>query len=104
VGNRTRVREFIRFTVPGYCLANVKEIVGGQNAYIVTFELHNSGSQTLANVHVSARIVDGGREAERVQTVIDYLPGRSHQEGGFYFTNDLRAFKLEITPEGYQKP
>jgi uncharacterized protein (TIGR02588 family) len=89
---------------PGRILASVKEIVGAESAYIVTFELHNSGSQALANVHVTARITDGANEVERVQTVIDYLPGRSHQEGGFYFTNDPRAFKLEITPEGYQKP
>jgi uncharacterized protein (TIGR02588 family) len=53
---------------------------------------------------VTARLVDGDREVERVQTVIDYLAGRSHQEGGFYFKHDPRAFDLQITPEGYQKP
>jgi uncharacterized protein (TIGR02588 family) len=89
---------------PGAITASVKEILSAGDAYVVTFELHNAGSQTLSNVHLTARLTDGEREVERVQTVIDYLPGRSQQEGGFYFKHDPRNLHVEITPEGYQKP
>jgi uncharacterized protein (TIGR02588 family) len=89
---------------PGAISASVKDIVSADGAHIVTFELHNAGSQTLSNLHVTAHLTAGDREVERVQTVIDYLPGRSHQEGGFYFKNDPRKFRLEIAPEGFQKP
>ena len=89
---------------PGAITASVKEIVSAGDAYVVTFELHNAGSQTLSNVHLTARLMDGEREVERVQTTIDYLPGRSQQEGGFYFKHDPKSLGVEITPEGYQKP
>jgi uncharacterized protein (TIGR02588 family) len=89
---------------PGAITASVKEILSAGDAYVVTFELHNAGSQTLSNVHLTARLTDGEREIERVQTVIDYLPGRSQQEGGFYFKHDPKNLDVEITPEGYQKP
>jgi uncharacterized protein (TIGR02588 family) len=89
---------------PGAISASVKDIAGVDGAYIVTFELHNAGTQTLSNFHVTARLIEGDREVEQVQAVLDYLPGRSHQEGGFYFKNDPHQFRLEITPEGFQKP
>ena len=89
---------------PGAITTEVKGIVSTNGTHIVTFELKNAGTQTLSNVQVTARLVDDEREIERAQTVIDYLPGRSRQEGGFYFRNDPRAHTLEIAPEGYQKP
>ena len=89
---------------PGAITASVKEIVPAGDAYVVTFELHNAGSQTLSNVHLTARLLDEERELERAETVIDYLPGRSQQEGGFYFKHDPRGLRVEISPEGYQKP
>jgi uncharacterized protein (TIGR02588 family) len=89
---------------PGAITASVTEIVSAGDAYVVTFELHNAGSQTLSNVQLTARLMAGEREVERVQTVIDYLPGRSQTEGGFYFKQNPKSFRVEITPEGYQKP
>jgi uncharacterized protein (TIGR02588 family) len=89
---------------PGELTATVKEIVSTDGTHIVTFELSNAGTQTLSNVHVTARLLDNDREVERAQTVIDYLPGHSLQEGGFYFSTDPRKHELVIAPEGYQKP
>jgi uncharacterized protein (TIGR02588 family) len=89
---------------PGAITASVKEIVSAGDAYVVTFTLHNAGTQTLSNVQLSARLMDGEREIEHVQTAIDYLPGRSQREGGFYFKQDPHGLRVEITPEGYQKP
>jgi uncharacterized protein (TIGR02588 family) len=89
---------------PGAISAEVKEISAANGMHIVTFELHNAGSQTLSNVHLTARISQGDREIERAQTIVDYLPGHSRQEGGFYFKHDPRSYTLEIVPEGYQKP
>ena len=89
---------------PGAITTSVKGIVSTNGTHIVTFELRNDGTQTLSNVHVTARLRHDGREIERAQTVIDYLPGQSKQEGGFYFRNDPRTHELDIAPEGYQKP
>ena len=89
---------------PGKLDATVKEILATADGHIVTFTLLNNGSQTLSNLRVSARLMSGEREVERADTVIDYLPGRSSQEGGFYLREDPRRYRLEIRPEGYQKP
>jgi uncharacterized protein (TIGR02588 family) len=89
---------------PGAITTEVKDVVNTNGTHIVTFELRNAGTQTLSNVHVTARLLDDDREIERAQTVIDYLPGHSRQEGGFYFKSDPRAYELVIAPEGYQKP
>jgi uncharacterized protein (TIGR02588 family) len=89
---------------PGAVTASVREVIKTDAAHLVTFDLHNSGTQTLSNVHVAARLTDGNREIETVRTVIDYLPGGSHQEGGFYFRHDPRTYRIDITPEGYQTP
>ena len=89
---------------PGAVTASVIEIVEAGDAHIVTFDIHNSGSQTLSNLQVSARLLDGNREVERASTMLDYLPGRSSQRGGFYLRNDPNRFRLEIVPEGYLEP
>lgn len=89
---------------PGPLTATILEIIPAGESHIVTFDLHNSGSQTLSNLQVSGRLLDGEREIERATTTIDYLPGGSSQEGGFYFQRDPHLFELQITPEGYQKP
>lgn len=89
---------------PGQVTASAIEITEAGDRHIVTFSIHNSGTQTLSNLQVTARLLDGEREVETATTTIDYLPGRSSQEGGFYFKRDPRTLKLEIGPEGYQKP
>ena len=89
---------------PGAVTAAVTSVLQAGDRHIVTFDLRNAGSQTLSNVSVTARVFDGEKELERVETVIDYLPGRSHQEGGFYLQHDPRKFRIEIAPGGYQKP
>jgi len=89
---------------PGRVTAEVKEVVSVSDRHIVTFEVANDGTQTLSNLQLTARVLDGEREIERVTTTIDYLPGRSHQEGGFYLKHDPARYTLEIAPEGYQKP
>lgn len=89
---------------PGPITSSVLDIVDAGDHHIVTFEIANGGSQTLSNLHVSAHLLDGEREVESARTMIDHLPGHSSHEGGFYFEHDPRALRVEIRPEGYQKP
>lgn len=89
---------------PGPVSASVLEILDVGDRHVVTFKIGNEGTQTLSNLQISAHLLDGEREVESARTTIDYLPGNSSQEGGFYFEHDPRALKIEIRPEGYQKP
>jgi uncharacterized protein (TIGR02588 family) len=89
---------------PGEIVVSTTQIIETQSAYIVRFQAHNRGSATVGNLHMSARLSDGNREVEVAHVLIDYLPGRSTRQGGVYLRNDPRRYRLEIRPEGYQKP
>lgn len=90
--------------VPGEITIKVARTSSLGNQYLVEFEIHNAGTQTLAALNVTARVLDGEKELETAQTVIDYLPGRTNRKGGFYFRTDPRQHHLEIDPGGYQTP
>ncbi len=89
---------------PGEIVVSTLEIIETQGAYIVRFQVRNEGSQTLADFHLSARLLDGDAEIEVADATIDYLPGRSAREAGVYLRNDPRRYRLEIRPEGFQNP
>jgi uncharacterized protein (TIGR02588 family) len=89
---------------PGPITASVIDVIEVGDGHVLTFKINNGGTQTLSNLQVSARLLEGEREIESATTMIDYLPGRSSQEGGFYFEHDPRTLTVEIRPEGYQKP
>lgn len=89
---------------PGPITPVVTDIVDAGDRHVVVFEIDNGGSQTLSNLHITARLLDGDREVESARTTIDYLPGHSSQSGGFYFEHDPRTLRVEIRAEGYQKP
>jgi len=89
---------------PGAITASVVDIRPAGDQHVVLVRIHNSGSQTLSNVRVSAYLLDGDREVERATTMLDYVPGKSTEEGGFYFQHDPRELRIEIRPEGFQKP
>ena len=89
---------------PGEITATVKNIVEAADMYVVTYTLSNAGSETVSNLRVSARLLDGEQEIETAHALIDYVPGHSRREGGFYFHNDPRRYTLDIRPEGYQAP
>ena len=89
---------------PGAVEAKVTDVVRAGDAFVVRFELHNAGDETLSNLHVTARLIEGDREIETASAVVDYLPARSTQRGGFYLRHDPERYELEIGPEGYQTP
>lgn len=89
---------------PGPVSSSVTGVIDAGDHHVVMFKITNGGSQTLSNLHVSARLLADGREVESARTTIDYLPGHSSREGGFYFERNPRALTVDIRPEGYQKP
>jgi uncharacterized protein (TIGR02588 family) len=89
---------------PGAVEARVIDVTHAGAAFVVRYELANSGDETLSNLRVTARLTEGNREIERASAIIDYLPARSTQRGGFYLRSDPQRYRLEIAPEGYQTP
>lgn len=90
---------------PGRLPPTVLDILETGDSHVVRFAIHNSGSQTLVNLHVRARLLDSDRrEIERAEAVIDRLAGHSSRYGGFFFDHDPRGLEVEIRGEGYQEP
>lgn len=70
----------------------------------MTFTARNVGSTTAAALTVSARLLDGERVIEEHEATIDYIPGQSERDGGFFFRVDPRQHRVEMTGEGYADP
>ena len=89
---------------PGAVVVSVTEIRNVGSAHLVRFRVRNEGSETLNHLHLTAYLKDGEVQIESAQAVIDYLPGRSEQEGGVYLRNDPHRHALQIDPAGFMKP
>jgi uncharacterized protein (TIGR02588 family) len=89
---------------PGVVEARVLDVARAGTAFVVRFELRNSGDETLSNLRVTARLADGDSVIETASTTIDYLPAHSTHAGGFYLRHDPDRYTLAIAPEGYQVP
>lgn len=75
-----------------------------ENGYLVRVAVHNLGKQTLADLHISARLLSGTQEIDSAELVIDYLPGQASRKAGVYLSHDPSRYRLELTAEGYQEP
>lgn len=82
----------------------IDAVIPTEDAYLVRYRAYNQGTQTLVDLHVTARVLDGSKELERVEAAIDFLPGRSWRRGGVYLHEDPRKYRLEVRAAGYQEP
>lgn len=72
--------------------------------YVMTFKARNVGSTTAAALTVQARLLDGDQVIEEHEATIDYLPEQSERDGGFFFREDPRQHRIELTSDGYASP
>lgn len=82
----------------------VQGIEPSSGGFVVTFAVFNSGPQTAAGLHVSGTLKAGGKEVERSEVELDYVPSQSSRRSGFFFTRDPRRLQLELRAEGYRPP
>jgi uncharacterized protein (TIGR02588 family) len=82
----------------------VHSIVNTGNGYLVKITAVNDGGSTAEGVVVEGELSSGGQPVERSHTTIDYLPFRSENQVGLFFTQDPRRFELKIRPLGYEEP
>lgn len=72
--------------------------------YLVEFRAENRGQTTAARVHVEGTLRRGAETVETASTTLDYVPAEARRQGGLYFTEDPRAYELEVRPTGYDLP
>lgn len=82
----------------------VQRVVRVENGHLVEFIASNQGSETVADLHIIAALMQGEREAERVELTMDYLPGRSQRHGGAYFERDPKNHRVKLVAQGFQDP
>jgi uncharacterized protein (TIGR02588 family) len=83
---------------------SVESVVETRNGYLAKITAVNEGGMTAAGVVIEGELRRGTEPVERSWTTIDYLPPRSEQRGGLFFTRDPRQFELQVRPLGYAEP
>lgn len=82
-----------------------EEVVPLDGRYLVRFTAFNQGEETGAQVLVRGELRGAAGELlDRREVHLDYVPARSRQQGGLYFSQDPRQGKLLLYVEGYSAP
>lgn len=81
--------------------AGTDAVPGG---YVVRFRAVNSSSATAAALRIAGELRQGSAVVESGEAVLDYLPGRSERQGGFFFRQDPSRYELRLYPLGYVEP
>lgn len=89
---------------PPDVVIELEAILSSGEDYLVRFKARNLGGETAAGVQVTGTLRQSGREIEKAETVIDYVPAGSEQSGGLYFSNDPGTAELELRASGYRIP
>ena len=77
----------------------------GQHNFIVPVSLINHGDQTAEGVQIEVALETEGKETERSEFAVAFLPRRATREGWVTFQTDPRtAQKISARVLGYEKP
>ena len=77
----------------------------GQHNFIVPVSLINHGDQTAEGVQIEVALETEGKEMERSEFAVAFLPRRATREGWVAFQTDPRtAQKINARVLGYEKP
>lgn len=74
------------------------------DSYRVEFRARNRGGRTAAQVLLEGSLRQDGVTVETSRAVLDYLPARSEQTGGLFFSRDPAGYELVLRALGYQDP
>ena len=88
---------------PSDVIFNPVKISAIDKGYLVEVEVTNTGSQSMAALTIEGRLIKNDSEEIR-RAQLDYLPSRSKNYVGFFFTSDPRTGTLQFQPSGYQQP
>ncbi len=74
--------------------------------YVVEIVAENQGGTTARGLVVKGKLLGPGsvQVMETSTTTLSWVPAHADREGGLFFSHDPRQYRLEITPEGYDRP
>lgn len=83
---------------------SVESVGPVHGGWLVEIVAGNIGGSTAAEVRIEGRLTLDGREVEKAETVLDYVPVGSRRHAGLYFTRDPAAFDIDLRATGYADP
>ena len=91
-------------TSPPQVAVRLEAIRRFEHGYLVQIRAMNHGGSTAANVIIEGVLTHQGSRVESSQTLLDYVPARSYQKGGLFFTHDPQQYHLQLRATGYIDP
>lgn len=84
----------------------VESISRNGEGYLVKFRAENLGGETAADVVVDGELPapDGVGGVETASTTLDFLPGHSERQGGFFFKSKPEPDKIRLRASSYREP
>lgn len=82
----------------------VENIVASGSQWQARIIAFNSGGTTGAQVAVEGTLMRNGQVMEQARMMFDYVPVRSAQKGGLFFTRDPGLYDLRVRVLGYAEP
>lgn len=89
---------------PPDIIIQVDSIVRTGTGYVVEFEARNRGQTTAAGLTISGELRSDTGTVATSDVTIDYVPADGTRRGGLFFSENPRLYRLEIRPEGYDRP
>ncbi|WP_284757039.1 TIGR02588 family protein [Agrobacterium sp. fls2-241-TYG-188a] len=72
--------------------------------YQIAFDITNKASVTASQVRVLGELKEGDEVVETAETVLDYVPGRSHAKGGMVFRSDISGKTVALRVSAFNEP
>lgn len=82
----------------------VMSIEQSGEGFLVSFTATNQGDMAAADVVIEGQLRDDSGILETSAATFAYVPAGSTREGGLYFAQDPRQFRLEVRAKGFERP
>jgi uncharacterized protein (TIGR02588 family) len=93
-----------RPSLPPMVTLHVERVVPMRSGFLVEIRAINEGSTTAANLMVEGALMRDTVAVEKSTATISFVPAGTEREGGLFFTQDPRQYRLEVRPTGFDRP
>ena len=89
---------------PPQILLKVDSITITGTNYLVQVKAINQGGETVKELMIEGTLNSKGTVIETSTITFDYVPAKSEQMGGLFFTSDPHSLKMQLRALGYEQP
>ena len=89
---------------PPFVLVESRGVHADEAGFVLEVRATNRGDRAAAQVVVEGELKRGEESVATSETTFDYVPSRSHRDGGLFFAEDPRGFAVLLRAKGYVDP